>query len=225
MRRAFVVAVIGLLASGVAMAGVVNSLHDLSGSGPSTVTDATEVCVFCHTPHQVAAAVSGAADDPIDPLWNHTLSTNATYGVYDSDTMDATPTELGNSDWSTGNAAIVSNLCLSCHDGTVSVSSMYNPPVGGVPTTSGGGGVLASGLMDPADSANVGIDLTNDHPVNFTYPGVVAGEFQNPTNAVLFGGEVQCGSCHDAHNDTVGEQPFLVTSNTDSALCTDCHLK
>lgn len=225
MKRALVFILVSLLATGFAAAGVVNSNHDLSASGPNTVTDATEVCVFCHTPHQLSTTTSGSGGEFIDPLWNHTLSTTASYGVYDSDTMDATPTDLGNSDWSTGNAATVSNLCLSCHDGTVSVASMYNPPVGGAPTVSGGGGVLASGLISTTVATNVGTDLSNDHPVNFTYPGAVAGEFQVPTSpVVLFGNTVQCASCHDPHNDTAGEQPFLVGSNSDSAICTNCHL-
>jgi len=221
MKRVLVFLLVTLLATGFVMADVVGSLHDLSANGTNTVTDADEVCVFCHTPHQTTNAISGGTPEPIDPLWNHSLST-ATYGVYGSSTMNAVPTEVGNTDWASGNVAAVSNLCLSCHDGTVSVASMYNPPNAGVPTVSGGGNVLSSGLLGTGPS-NVGTDLTNDHPINFTYPGAVPNEFQVPTNAELFGGTVQCASCHDPHLTTNGA--FLVASNTDSALCTDCHLK
>ena len=65
--------------------------------------------------------------------------------------------------------------------------------------------------------------MSVDGGFNFDYPGAVPNEFQMPTNANLFGGTVQCASCHDPHLTTNGA--FLVTSNTDSALCTDCHLK
>jgi len=33
---------------------------------------------------------------------------------------------------------------------------------------------------------------------------------------------VQCGSCHNVHNNT--NTPFLRISNVNSALCTTCHL-
>ena len=105
--------------------------HDLSSTGPGATTNVARMCVFCHTPHQATTA------NGQDPLWNHTLSTTASYGGYASTTLDATPTDLGGA--SAGSAA-VSNLCMSCHDGTVSVASMYNPPneVASVTVTSGG---------------------------------------------------------------------------------------
>ncbi|NIR44634.1 MAG: hypothetical protein GWN51_09725, partial [Gemmatimonadetes bacterium] len=94
---------------------MINTGHDLSaGSTFGATTNATGICVFCHTPHQAAAA------NGQDPLWNHTLSATAAYGVYGSTTMDATPTELGGA---VAGTAAISNLCLSCHDGTVSVGS------------------------------------------------------------------------------------------------------
>ena len=63
---------------------VVGTAHDLSSTGPGAQTNVTRVCVFCHTPHQAAAA------NAQDPLWNHTLSATASYGVYGSATMNAT---------------------------------------------------------------------------------------------------------------------------------------
>ncbi len=220
-----------IVASVVSAQTVVGTDHDLSTTGPGATTNVGRVCVFCHTPHQATAA------NGQDPLWNHTLSAVAAYGVYASDTLDATPTDVGGA---VAGSASVTNLCLSCHDGTVSVASLYNPPneapindnQANIVLTAGGN-VTAAGLI--TGNPNVGTDLTNDHPVNFVYDGALAtadGELVTPTstswvdaaNTVpLFGGTVQCASCHDPHNDT--NEPFLVRSNSGSALCTTCHVK
>jgi predicted CXXCH cytochrome family protein len=77
-------------------------------------------------------------------------------------------------------------------------------------------------------TANVGTDLTNDHPVNFAYATSLAGDTGlNPVTApvanLLVGGSVQCSSCHDVHDPT--NSPFLRMSNTGSALCIVCHNK
>ena len=54
--------------------------HNLSvtGPGPMKATTMTEICVFCHRPHNANPAV---------PLWNQTLSTTGTYTPYTSTTM------------------------------------------------------------------------------------------------------------------------------------------
>ena len=218
-------AIVGLFAVPVHAAGtVVGSKHDLrlAGGGTPTATGQIEVCVSCHTPHQAATANSQ------DPLWNHTGTALAVaYGVYSSATLNALPLEIGGVPMG---GQSVSALCMSCHDGTVSVISMYNPPNVATPTvTAIGGRILASGLLDPASAANVGTDLTNDHPINFVYsaaqlldPGLKAPGLLLATTP-LFGGTVQCASCHDVHDPT--NVPFLTMSNLASALCTNCHIK
>ena len=79
-------------------------------------------------------------------------------------------------------------------------------------------------------TALVGIDLSDDHPVNFTYNTTLQGndgELADPTTSpvadLLVGGKVQCSSCHDPHKTTY--TPFLVADNGDSALCRTCHQK
>lgn len=203
---------------------VVGSRHDLGTGGTSTVgaTNVDRVCVFCHTPHQAAAA------NAQDPLWNHTLSATATYGVYDSVTLDATPTDIGGA---VAGSAPVSNLCMSCHDGTVGVGALYNDPN----LSSAGATVPDNSATNITGTANLGTSLVDDHPINFTYDAALAtadGELVSPTSTAfvdtanevpLFGGSVQCASCHDPHDPT--NFPFLVKSNTASALCTTCHIK
>lgn len=230
MKRIAMIAVVALACAAVASAqNTVGSGHDLSSTGPGATTNVTRVCVFCHTPHQASSA------NGQDPLWNHTLATTASYGVYNSGTFNGSGTiaDLGGA---TAGIASTSNLCLSCHDGSVSVAAFYNPPNeppisdnnANVVVTAGGN-VTAGGLM--TGNPNVGTNLTDDHPVNFTYDTALAtadGELNDPATtpavaALLSLGTVQCGSCHDPHNTTFA--PFLRVSNVGSALCTTCHIK
>jgi len=205
MKRTLLLLAIMAIIAGPAFGAVAGTAHDLSAAEANG-----EVCVFCHTPH---------AASPSIPLWNHTLST-ASYTAYDSPTMDA----VDNNNW-TGGDGNVSALCMSCHDGTVGLGSLVNPGPGGPPTN--------AGTPMGAVAANLGTDLTNDHPVAFTYNAALQtadGELVDPTTLTgavrLFGAggdQVECASCHDPHNNV--NVPFLVTSNTGSALCTTCHIK
>lgn len=204
MKRTLLLLAAMAIIAAPAMGQVAGTAHDLSAAEGNS-----EVCIFCHTPHNAAPAI---------PLWNHTLSTQ-TYTAYDSPTMDA----VDNGNW-TGGDGNVSALCMSCHDGTVGLGSLVNEGPGGTPTNSA---TLISG------AGLLGTDLTNDHPVAFTYDATLQtadGELVDPTTLTgavrLFGAggdQVECASCHDPHNNT--NQPFLVTSNAGSALCITCHVK
>lgn len=179
----------------IAAQSITGTAHDLSGAGYGT----DELCVFCHTPHDANTAVLVA------PLWNHAVST-ATYATYTSTTLDAT----------TGQPGSISKLCLSCHDGTVAIDSY-------------GGRTGTNNMTGPA---LVGTDLSNDHPVGFAYTAALAtldGGLKDPTTpstilpAKVFGDQMECASCHDAHSNQYGA--FLRGSNTGSALCKACHTK
>ena len=162
----------------------------------------------------------------IPPLWNHEITT-ASYIVYDSPTLDDDGGTLGQPYGST-------LLCLSCHDGTVAVDSF-----GGNTGTN-----FITGL------SNLGTDLSNDHPISFTYDTALAatdgglfdpaitdvtigsGEFTATgtiQDVMLQADQVQCASCHDVHNDFVAGglqgQPLLLISKADSAICLACHNK
>jgi predicted CXXCH cytochrome family protein len=185
---------------------IVGSAHDFSGDTWNTTG---EICIVCHTPHN---ALSG-----VQPLWNHDLST-ATYTPYSSNTLTATDVAQPTAE---------SKNCLACHDGTVALESF------GGNGTGSGGGPLGAGNPN-----NVGTDLSDDHPVSFTYDLALAnadGGLADPTTVnsglggtitedMLFGGEMQCSSCHGVHNET-GQANFLIMANTASALCLTCHTK
>jgi predicted CXXCH cytochrome family protein len=211
MKKLFVLAaavVLAILAAPAGAATVVGTSHDLSGALPTT----DQVCVFCHTAHQPTGTTT-------DPLWNHTLSTTAAYTPYASSTLNATMTAWG------GGSGTVSSLCMSCHDGTVGLGSLYNKPN---TTTSGTEETPTNAATLITGNALLGTDLSNDHPVNFTYDvGLVTADGGlQPVASVgsyLFGGTVQCASCHDAHNNTYGS--FMRETNAGSALCLKCHIK
>ncbi|NOY61410.1 MAG: cytochrome c3 family protein [Calditrichaeota bacterium] len=150
----------------------------------------------------------------VTPLWNHELST-ATYTLYNSSsTLDA-------NDVAQPDETTTSGLCLSCHDGTVAIDNF--------------GGNSGSVMM--TGNAELGTDLSNDHPVNFTYDASLAtadGGLADPatTNSglggtiahdMLRGGKLQCTSCHNPHDKNNGK--FLVKSNSGSDLCLTCHEK
>jgi predicted CXXCH cytochrome family protein len=182
---------------------VLNSKHDLSVTGPGVIksVNESEVCLFCHTPHKGTGQT---------PLWNHTLSA-ATYAPYESSTLKAT----------VGQPTGSSKLCLSCHDGTVALGMLHNRPT---PIAMAGGVTTM-----PAGSANLGTDLSDDHPISFVYDNALAtanGQLKNPSTLndkvrVDHNNQMQCTSCHDSHDNQYGK--FLVQDNTTSALCIQCH--
>jgi predicted CXXCH cytochrome family protein len=182
---------------------IVHSKHNLSVNGPGTVRASTEsdICIFCHTPHN-------ATGD--GPLWNHQMS-SAGYTPYKSSTLKAT----------VGQPTGSSKLCLSCHDGTVALGVVNSRPASIA---------MQSGVTTmPAGGTRIGTDLSAHHPVSFTYDaGLVTlnGELRDPKTLTqdvrLEGDQMQCTSCHDAHNNQFGS--FLVKDNTASALCQDCHV-
>jgi len=222
MRKLLIAVALGLLVAAIpASAGVQGSKHDMSSWFDGT----TEVCVFCHTPHQTDQAGKQ------DPLWNHSVSTQGNYGVYSSTTLNATITDFGGG--GSPGSLNVSQLCMSCHDGTVAIGSMYNPPNSGIGSFTAAANV--DGSQHLTGNPLMGTDLTNDHPVNFTYDSALVGlddELNTPDSSAwvdagktvpLFSGKVQCASCHDPHDTS--NTPFLVKSNGQSALCTTCPIK
>ncbi|MCF6270179.1 MAG: cytochrome c3 family protein [Melioribacteraceae bacterium] len=204
MKKLIAILIVFFVASTAIAQSITSSAHDFSGETWNNGGNG-EICITCHTPHNADGTVTGS------PLWNHEV-TSATFTLYNSSTFDAT----------IGQPNGASKLCLSCHDGTVAVDNF-----GG--STGGTVNISAANLL--------GTDLSNDHPVSFTYNATLAttdGGLYDPTTAssglggtitddMLFAGEMQCASCHNAHDNTLGS--FLKKSNATSALCLTCHNK
>lgn len=187
-----------------AASGVGQTRHNLSVSGPGPIksTTVTQVCVFCHTPHK---------GQTVAPLWNHTLTTGQTYDIYGSTTLDALP------DQPTGKSI----LCLSCHDGTVALGALTNPPTGETID------LILQNPLDMAARGYLGTDLTDDHPISFIYDTNLAindGQLLDPSlisPLQLEGDKVECTTCHDPHEKDT--QPFLRVTTLNGQLCTTCH--
>ncbi len=182
---------------------VVNTVHNLSVSGTGTVraSEESEVCIFCHTPHN---------SSPRKPLWNR-QDPGLTYTLYHSSTIQAEP---GQPDGS-------SILCLSCHDGTIALGNVLNRtnPID-----------LNTGITHMPARANLSKDLSDDHPISFIYSSTLSatdGELADPATLMgpvhLENNKMQCTSCHDAHKDIYPY--FLVASRQYSDLCQYCHKK
>ena len=168
-----------------------------------------EICIVCHTPHNADITVSDAA------LWNHDIDNTTTYTLYSTTTLTATDLAQPSG---------VSKLCLSCHDGTVALDNF---------------GGTTTGTNYVTGAFNVDTDLSDDHPVSFTYDSALAsadGGLNDPSvdttslggtiaaDLLVGGTELECSSCHDVHN-AYGNSSLLVIANTTSALCLTCHDK
>jgi predicted CXXCH cytochrome family protein len=233
MKHVFTIVVaLGLLVPSAfaqysAVGKVLNSKHDLSSgstSGNIKSTDQTQVCVFCHVAHQASAA------NKQEPLWNHTLTATNFSTAYASSTFTALGTGITAIGQGTAGTATTSHLCLSCHDGTVAVNSLYK-----FTATIPDSGDLVGGKLTGIGS--LGTDLSSSHPVNFsmdqttwtkTNPHIVTINTTThaTTGAVSLpldsNNKLQCASCHTSHDNT--NTNFLRDSLTGSAICIDCHL-
>lgn len=204
MGRKSVIAVLlaSYAASAAAQNRVSDTVHNLSASGPGRVRAASEseICIFCHAPHNTQG---------VAPLWNRDVSL-ANYQIYQSSTLDAHP----------GQPTGASKLCLSCHDGTVALGSVLSRPDR---IRMMGGDFLPAGLT------NLGTDLSDDHPISFFYtPGLAASDRQLISPSALpsevrldASQQLQCTSCHDPHHNLNGK--FLVLRQEFGTLCTSCH--
>jgi predicted CXXCH cytochrome family protein len=181
---------------------IVDSMHNLSASGPGAVkaTTQTEICIFCHTPHN--------ARSDIPYLWNRQEPAEH-YTPYYSSTLKA----------AVGQPTGTSRLCLSCHDGTIAPGAVLSQTA-----------VMPFTASMTGRSSNLGTNLADDHPVSFDYSAAAALNSQLVSAGSLpsvvrldAAGQMQCTACHNPHNDQYGK--FLVMSNLGAALCVSCHSK
>ena len=190
------------------LSGDVLGSHNLGPAGSSPVKGGLSApCLYCHAPH------SGAGGNT--PLWNQTLSTQ-TYTVYQSTTYHeaGVPRPIPGSD---------SNLCLSCHDGSIAPGQ----------TVAYGKFAMAGSMKSPDTFGN---DLSSSHPFSLVLPlkdspNLVAslysqGVTADPANSVkLVQGNIECTTCHNAHVEATDRiiGNFLVRDGSSGQLCLACH--
>ena len=177
--------------AGDAASGIATSRHNLGGTGVFTRSgNTTEICVFCHTPHH-----SNTLND-IKPLWNRqTAASLAVYTAYGTTTAG---TVISNTDLGSTTLA-----CLSCHDGLTTFDNLVNAPgKNGVVENGTDLGwtfftldVVASDFMT-SPRLNIGVSLSNDHPVSVPYNDKVAG--LRPTNTIINNIDLTTGLANSA---------------------------
>lgn len=210
--------VLGLIAASSAYVGIADTRHNLSTGGflgDRSKTD--EICVFCHTPHASSTTL-------VAPLWNKALPNASQYTVYSSGTMQGTANLTSSS---------ASLACLSCHDGTQAMDNMINQP-GSSGYNSSGAPLTGMNYFMPAATgtfiANLGTDLSNDHPVGIPYCG--GGQSSPGSKAGCadqdFFGAVNNGS---GNGYMVGSSPvqkenmrlYGTSLSTATVECASCH--
>lgn len=120
-------------------------------------------------------------------------------------------------------------MCLSCHDGTVAVNSF--------------GGVTGSTMISA--ESNLSTNLKKSHPIGFTYDAALvtangslhstgdtatigSGTQQKTgtiTSLLLYGGKMECSSCHDVHNTFTAGTALAKLDPSGSKDCLTCHKK
>lgn len=244
---------------------VSNTPHNMSSrNGVGTRDFAADyeqqVCKFCHTPHSAANSRG---------IWNRKdpdQSGGKTFLMYTGSKTLSTAARK---------ASVPSSeslFCLSCHDGRSAVNVVHRSDPGqGV--TAGStidpyyagefalsmGGVSAIGEITGSFGIPMGPnlggteadplfgrDLTNDHPISFSYTAAqnektasslnldpTAAQYRDANGFAVkfFGGaakRLECGSCHDPHRDQFTYpkySKFLIRDNDGSGLCLACHNK
>ncbi len=185
----------------VGASDVTRTRHNLSASGPGELKagSVTDVCVFCHTPHNA---------QPSRALWNQALPGTA-YTLYASATLKATLQQPTGS----------SRLCLSCHDGTVALGSVragleHEPVAIGALS---GRRVLGTDLSDDHP-----ISFVYDSAL-----AAARGDVVDPSQVSALPldahRQMQCTTCHDPHDATY--RKFLRVDDRYGALCMTCHRK
>jgi hypothetical protein len=206
-------------------AGVSNTKHNLSVSntipGAVKAKSETQVCIFCHTPHNAS---------PVYPLWNHIIPNGINYITYESETLKS---------YAPGNAPPIdgfSKMCLGCHDGTIAIGALSGNPgfVETIPTK-----------LTLSNPGYLGTNLSGGHPISIVFDGALA-DTRNSDEDLLMqlnwpindpyvklyptqdGYGVQCTSCHDPHGgrgktvNGIAPPPFWQKDKYED-VCMVCH--
>jgi hypothetical protein len=201
MKKVLVVALafalamcIASLAFGGATApGIYQTPHDVYNM---TGNEDLQPCAMCHTPH------SGSGDYP---LWNR-AAPGVVYDMYASPSFDMNEGKQPQAP---------SALCLVCHNGVF--SGLVNYP--------GPGSIDNPDYdyeMNPGLWAMLGTDLTDDHPLSFTYDPIK----DNTQDYNDFPQAIPCPATPDRMwiPDTTGNIRYpLYGVNHDQFECATCH--
>lgn len=207
MKKVLVIALAFSLVLGIAsllyavsetVPGIQETPHDVRVMTGETTA---EPCAMCHTPH------SGTGDYP---LWNRDQGAQ-TYQMYDSPSFD-----MGTAG---SQPQAPSSLCLVCHNGVY--STLVNYPGPGSHQNEN-----YDFEMNPTFWAMLGTDLTNDHPISFTYNPALDTDLNGfPLgNTQCTGGNPNRLCIAPGSPNTIGFIGYpLYGANHDQFECATCH--
>jgi len=231
--------------------GVANTVHNLASSGtlwPVTYysDNVDRVCVFCHTPH--GGVLTG-------PLWNHSMPAANSFTHYNSASLSDELRVNHDAGRPVNEESLLCMACHDGSIAIDHLINKPNSLGGAAVTLNGGFTEVPMNPNgdDPwariggkrGDVFGVG-QLQDDHPISFSYDAVELdpmyqsgskiGELHTSADAKIAGvrffrsaNNVECSSCHDPHVDyetaDLDHKPFLIMSNSGSALCLACHNK
>lgn len=209
--------------------GTNSNPHNLSNRSSNTIRAAnsgdpyeTQICVFCHTPHNATAeSTLWGRLDPSRmgsfPTFDEgrVVDSSGNLGINDTDIIATTKYDATQAYGEYPNGA--TKLCLSCHDGVTAIGSL----------ASGRNIAMTQDYItdvtkyfDPPTNSALRFDRT--HPVSFVYtqavvdylnapavPGPGAGKtdiysLPSSTSRIKLDSQdrLQCTACHDPHLDT-----------------------
>lgn len=204
---------------------------------PGALKDASEICVFCHTPF-IAEGSSVSAT----PLWQRSLGNAHTFTMYDD------IGRLGSGGKPTVGSQSIA--CLSCHDAnqafSVTKASLDHPfgvPYRGFLKGQGVRGQPGTGTREKNEDSKSAKQLVSLNDFREPTKGVVDSRTvwwvsSSGSSALRTRGDlplylrrdeldqevpfIECSSCHDPHSSN---RLFLRTSNEGGRLCLTCHDK
>lgn len=215
-KIALLAAALVMTASAASAVSIVGSKHDLSTATGANGA-ANELCVYCHTPHNPKLSI---------PLWNRNNPAGASFSLYKT-----SPTLTSFAKASALADTSISLFCMSCHDGNTAYTDVKNNYSGGAGDTA-----KMSGTWGAAGNPKLGTDLTNSHPIGFSYTAAQgedsglnaastvmatyntkAGAGATTAQAFLYGtgaDQMECASCHRVHD------PGYLYDSTGAAITT-----
>lgn len=223
---------------GAAQADIRTTPHALVRK--SVKPDASDICIFCHTPNQGGTPPSSA------PLWQRSIGTSLVFTIYD---------DIGRLGLGKNSVGSQSVACLSCHDANQARTMTKTPadhpfgvPYRGALKDRVPGLALSESMRKPAyDPENPAVWAK--HLVSYEdFRDVSRGVIENRTvwwvsmtgttarrtrnDLPLYERHddesgrdlpfIECSSCHDPHSNNTS---FLRLSNEGSRLCLTCHIK
>lgn len=214
-------------------------------------TNEDEVCIFCHTPHGGALNTPlWNRNVPVATGFTHyTSSTLSSYMQTLASNRVVSDESMLCMSCHDGQYAM--NAITNYSNNTV--GGVPDNGLNKIQSMFGNPGALIGDTRDPLGGFSTPgyiNNLSDDHPISFSYYSATLveaalhkadGGANDPrlkgirffgAGAVAGGQRVECSSCHDPHiNYEAGNggdanyTPFLVMSNTGSALCLACHIK